>query len=137
MFCSCFIGSFSILRNSQLESDVCRLRIRVYAIREIKISLIGLLCLRPSKNVKFGTFHVIVAQRQQRNVWKSVMHVQSCCHHTALDEFSMFTGKFERLGGWFFVWLRWLTNHTNFQPFENNVHERYIVLYPEEGRELS
>ena len=24
-------------------------------------------------------FHVVVGQRQQRNVEKSVMHVQSCC----------------------------------------------------------
>ena len=32
------------------------------------------LCSRPRQNVK-----VVVAQRRQRNVQKSVMHVQSCC----------------------------------------------------------
>ena len=32
------------------------------------------LCSRPRQNVK-----VVVVQRRQRNVQKSVMHVQSCC----------------------------------------------------------
>ena len=28
---------------------------------------------------EFRQFHVVVMQRRQRNVQKSVMHVQSCC----------------------------------------------------------
>ena len=28
---------------------------------------------------KIRHFHVVVAQKQERNVQKSVMHVQSCC----------------------------------------------------------
>ena len=37
-------------------------------------------CLHPPLNVKLGiNFHVIIVQRGQRNVQKSVMHVQSCC----------------------------------------------------------
>ena len=31
------------------------------------------------KIVKNWSFHVVVVQRRQRNVQKSVMHVQSCC----------------------------------------------------------
>ena len=34
---------------------------------------------RPRQNVKLSTrFHVVVEQRRQKNVQKSVMHVQSC-----------------------------------------------------------
>ena len=37
-------------------------------------------CLHPPLNVKLGiNFHVVIVQRGQRNVQKSVMHVQSCC----------------------------------------------------------
>ena len=36
------------------------------------------LCSRPRQNVNLGTFTLVVLQRQQRNVQKSVMHVQSC-----------------------------------------------------------
>ena len=32
-----------------------------------------------SKKLKIWSFHVVVVQGQQRNVQKSVMHVQSCC----------------------------------------------------------
>ena len=32
-----------------------------------------------SSKLKVWSFHVVVVQRQQRNVQKSVMHVQSCC----------------------------------------------------------
>ena len=31
------------------------------------------------KILKNWSFHVVVVQRRQRNVQKSVMHVQSCC----------------------------------------------------------
>ena len=37
-------------------------------------------CLHPPLNAKLGiNFHVVVVQRRERNVQKSVMHVQSCC----------------------------------------------------------
>ena len=36
-------------------------------------------CVLPLYNVKLGQFHVVVVQWRQRNVPKSVMHVQSCC----------------------------------------------------------
>ena len=40
----------------------------------------GCLFSRPLKNVKLGTFtYVEVVQRRQRNVQKSVLHMQSCC----------------------------------------------------------
>ena len=32
-----------------------------------------------SKKLKIWSFHVVVVQGRQRNVQKSVMHVQSCC----------------------------------------------------------
>ena len=32
-----------------------------------------------SSKLKIWSFHVVVVQGQQRNVQKSVMHVQSCC----------------------------------------------------------
>ena len=32
-----------------------------------------------SSKLKVWSFHVVVVQAQQRNVQKSVMHVQSCC----------------------------------------------------------
>ena len=32
-----------------------------------------------SINKEFRNFHVVVVQRRQRNLQKSVMHVQSCC----------------------------------------------------------
>ena len=32
-----------------------------------------------SSKLKTWSFHVVVVQGQQRNVRKSVMHVQSCC----------------------------------------------------------
>ena len=32
-----------------------------------------------SKKLKIWSFHVDVVQERQRNVQKSVMHVQSCC----------------------------------------------------------
>ena len=32
-----------------------------------------------SKQLKIWSFHVVVVQGRQRNVQKSVMHVQSCC----------------------------------------------------------
>ena len=31
------------------------------------------------KNLKIWSFHVVVVQRRQRNVQKSVVHVQRCC----------------------------------------------------------
>ena len=31
------------------------------------------------KKLKIWSFHVVVVQGRQRNVQKSVMHVQSCC----------------------------------------------------------
>ena len=31
------------------------------------------------KKLKIWSFHVVVVQGRQRNVEKSVMHVQSCC----------------------------------------------------------
>ena len=31
------------------------------------------------KNLKIWSFHVVVVQRWQRNVQKSVVHVQHCC----------------------------------------------------------
>ena len=35
---------------------------------------------RPQKKqLNIWSFHVVVAQGRQRNVQKSVMHVQSCC----------------------------------------------------------
>ena len=37
------------------------------------------LCSRPWKNVKKRHSHVVVMQRQLRNVQKSIIHVQSCC----------------------------------------------------------
>ena len=36
------------------------------------------LCSRPRQNVKLGIFTLYVVQQRQRNVQKSVMHVQSC-----------------------------------------------------------
>ena len=32
-----------------------------------------------SKKLKIWSFHVVVVQERQRNVQKSVMHVQNCC----------------------------------------------------------
>ena len=32
-----------------------------------------------SSELEISLFHVVVVQGQQRNVQKSVMHVQSCC----------------------------------------------------------
>ena len=32
-----------------------------------------------SKKLKIWSFHVVVVQERQRNVQKSVMHVQTCC----------------------------------------------------------
>ena len=32
-----------------------------------------------SKKLKIWSFHVVVVQRRQRNVQKSVMHMQNCC----------------------------------------------------------
>ena len=32
-----------------------------------------------SKKLKIWSFHVVVVQRLQRNVQKSVIHVQRCC----------------------------------------------------------
>ena len=32
-----------------------------------------------SKKLKIWSFHVVVVQKRQRSVQKSVMHVQSCC----------------------------------------------------------
>ena len=37
------------------------------------------LLFQSSKKFKIWSFHVIVMQGWQRNVQKSVMHVQSCC----------------------------------------------------------
>ena len=37
------------------------------------------LCSHSPQNVEFWHFHDIVVQWQQRNVKKSLMHVQSCC----------------------------------------------------------
>ena len=37
------------------------------------------LCSRPRQNVSIRHFHVVVGQRRQRNVQKSLMRVQSCC----------------------------------------------------------
>ena len=45
-------------------------------------------CLRPSQNVKLGIFNVVAVQWRQRNVQKSVMHVQSC--YFALSSFCVF-----------------------------------------------
>ena len=39
---------------------------------------IALPCLS-SKKIKIWSFHVVVLQRRQRNVQKSVVHVQRCC----------------------------------------------------------
>ena len=36
------------------------------------------LCFRPPAKREIGHFHVVVVQRRQRHVQKSVMHVQSC-----------------------------------------------------------
>ena len=46
-------------------------------------------CLRPSQNVKlYRHFHAVFVQWRQRNVQKSVMHVQSCFF--ALSSYSFF-----------------------------------------------
>ena len=37
------------------------------------------LCSRPRQDVKFRHFHVVIVQRRQRNVQKSLMHLQICC----------------------------------------------------------
>ena len=42
------------------------------------VEVIGL-PLPVSSKLKIWSFHVVVAQGRQRNVQKSVMHVQTCC----------------------------------------------------------
>ena len=43
------------------------------------VELIALSFPSSNKKLKIWSFHVVVVQGRQRNVQKSVMHVQSCC----------------------------------------------------------
>ena len=47
----------------------------------VQIEMVELIALPfpSSKKLKIWSFHVVVVQGRQRNVQKSVMHVQSCC----------------------------------------------------------
>ena len=51
----------------------------VSKFRKNKKKKVVVLCSRPSTKREIRQFHVVVVQRRQRNVQKSVMHVQSCC----------------------------------------------------------
>ena len=50
-------------------------------VRTEMVDFIALPFPFPSK-LKIWSFHVVVEQQRQRNVQKSVMHVQSCCFLT-------------------------------------------------------
>ena len=46
-------------------------------------------------NCEIGHFHVVVVQWQQRNVQKSMMHIQSCCFAN-LNQFLFFSSCWHR-----------------------------------------
>ena len=68
----CFRSNFrAITRLETLATQATRVQTEI-------VEFIALPLPFPSK-LKIWSFHVVVVQGQQRNVQKSVIHVQSCC----------------------------------------------------------
>ena len=68
----CFRSNFrAITRLETLVTQATRVQTEI-------VEFIALPFPFPSK-LKIWSFHVVVVQGQQRNVQKSVIHVQSCC----------------------------------------------------------
>ena len=87
MYSSCFKLNrvYSTLFNSTKFGEFFwRLILKDCIKVQEKEKKIVVLCSRPTQSVKLGHFHVVVVQRRQRNVLKSVMHVQSCLANLSL-----------------------------------------------------
>ena len=58
-----------------------RLELKRGGSARVQIEMVEFIALpfSSSKKLKIWSFHVVVEHRRQRNVQKSVMHVQSCC----------------------------------------------------------
>ena len=55
-------------------------------------------CLEFTSSIKraVSKFHVVVVQRRQRNVQKSVMHVHSCCFANLNKPIALWRSRFRR-----------------------------------------
>ena len=77
------VSLLSLIFASSWESSASR-EIQVHKEKENFV----IACLRPSLKREIRHFNVVVVQRRQRNLQKSVMHVQSCCF--ALSSYCFF-----------------------------------------------